>query len=130
MMTPWIFRLCTPEEWDAFREEGRFAGNDSDRRDGFIHFSTAEQIPATAARHYPAEGPLVLVAVATDRLGDALRWEESRNGDLFPHLYGTLTLTAVWGWRPMPDRDFAFLKDFAEPTETNSWTCTPSSAPW
>jgi len=66
-----------------------------DHQDGFIHFSTAEQAAETAARHFAGQGDLVLVAVDADLLGDALRWEASRGGALFPHLYGDLPMAAV-----------------------------------
>ncbi len=122
-MDAWIFRLCLPGEWSAFRESGSFSGNDGDRRDGFVHFSAAPQVAGTAARHYPAEGPLVLMAVDAVVLGDALRWEESRGGALFPHLYGILPLSAVRAWRELAGRDFGFLDGEVQPTEAAGWTC-------
>jgi uncharacterized protein (DUF952 family) len=124
-MDAWIFRLCLPGEWSAFRRDGVFSGNDGDRRDGFLHFSAAAQVAATAARHYPAEGPLVLMAVDAASLGAALRWEKSRGGALFPHLYGPLPLSAARAWRVMQDRDFGFLGGAAQPMETDGWTFTP-----
>jgi len=125
MMThDWIYRLCTEAEWAAFRADGVYAGGETDRKDGFIHFSAAAQIAATAARHYPAEGTLVLLAVAAAPLGDALRWEESRGGALFPHLYAELPLAAVRAARAMPDRDFGFLDTATQPMEADGWTFT------
>lgn len=123
-MTAPIFRLCTAAEWTAIREVGRFAGSDADRRDGFIHFSAADQVSATAAKHYAGAGPLVLLAVDAAALGDALRWEESRGGALFPHLYATLDLAHVVAWRAVSDHDFAFLARSRQPTETEGWIFT------
>jgi len=124
MMTQnWIFRLCTEAEWAEFRRDGTYDGGAADRADGFVHFSTAAQIAATAARHYPAVGSLVLLAVDAGALGPDLRWEESRGGALFPHLYASLPLAAVRAARVMPDRDFGFLDHASQPTEADGWTC-------
>ncbi|MBN2751510.1 MAG: DUF952 domain-containing protein [Rhodospirillaceae bacterium] len=125
MMTNWIFRLCTEPEWAAFRATGDFPGNAGDHRDGFLHFSMAEQVAATAKRHYPAEGTLVLMAILAAPLRESLRWEESRNGALFPHLYGRLPLSAVVAWRNVPDRTFVFLTGGMQLTEAEGWTCIP-----
>ena len=78
-----------------------FAGATVDHADGFIHFSTAAQVAETAARHFAAEPDLVLVAVDADALGADLRYEPSRGGALFPHLYGTLPLSAVRWVKPL-----------------------------
>ncbi len=83
--------------------EGRFHGSAVDARDGFIHFSTAAQLAETAARHFAGATDLMLVAVDGDCLGPALRWEPSRGGALFPHLYGALPVAAVRWARPLPD---------------------------
>ena len=87
-----ILKIFRRAEWDAFRAEGVTAGAPIDLEDGFIHFSTPSQVAETAARHFATESNLVLVAVDVDRLGDALKWEPSRGGQLFPHLYRALTL--------------------------------------
>ena len=81
---------------------GRFAGAPVDRADGFIHFSTAAQAAETAARHFAGQDDLLLVAVEADRLGPALRYEPSRGGALFPHLYAELPLDAVAAVDPLP----------------------------
>jgi uncharacterized protein (DUF952 family) len=70
-------------------------------RDGFIHFSTAAQVRDTAAKYFAGTGDLMLIAVDADALGGALKWEVSRGGDLFPHLYGALPLTAVIWAKPL-----------------------------
>ena len=89
-----IFRRC---EWDALREAGRTRGAPIDVADGYIHFSTREQVAETAAKHFAGESDLVLVAVEADRLGDPLKWEASRGGALFPHLYRDLRMAdVVW----------------------------------
>ena len=99
-----IYKICPASEWrEAAGRAGAFAGSAVDRRDGFIHFSTAEQVHETAARHFAGQADLVLVSVDADRLGDRLRWEPSRGGALFPHLYGDLPVQAVLWAKPLPD---------------------------
>jgi uncharacterized protein (DUF952 family) len=90
-----IYRLLSVGVWEAAQRSGFFSGTEHDLRDGFIHFSTAEQVAETAARHYAGEHQLVLLGVQADTLGAALRWEPSRGGALFPHLYAPLPVTAV-----------------------------------
>ena len=96
-MTPQhIYRIVPAEVWQRAEAVGTFAGTEHDLRDGFIHFSTASQVAETAARHYAGLANLLLVTVNVTALGDALRWEPSRGGALFPHLYGSLpTNTAI-----------------------------------
>jgi uncharacterized protein (DUF952 family) len=93
-MSP-IYHMCRAEEWRAAQARGRYEGSSQDQADGFIHFSTAEQIVESAARHRAGQSGLVLLAVDPARLGTALKWEPSRGGALFPHLYGPLPLDAV-----------------------------------
>lgn len=90
-----IFKIFRRSEWDAFRAARETAGAPVDLADGYIHFSTAGQVLETAAKHFATETNLVLVAVEADRLGGALRWEPSRGGQLFPHLYGPLPTATV-----------------------------------
>jgi uncharacterized protein (DUF952 family) len=90
-----IYKLMARADWEAFRAVGTFEGSADDRRDGFIHFSTAEQTPETARRHFADVADLVALEVETDRLGAALKWEPSRGGALFPHLYGVLDVRDV-----------------------------------
>ncbi|MBI4345208.1 MAG: DUF952 domain-containing protein [Elusimicrobia bacterium] len=90
-----VYKLLRPAEWDSFRRDGRFDGSEHDRRDGFIHLSAAGQLAGTAAKHFVGEPELVLAEVDPAPLRDALRWEPSRGGALFPHLYGSLPLEAV-----------------------------------
>ena len=97
-----IYKIFRSEEWAALRETGETPGAPVDIADGFVHFSTATQAPETAAKHFAGEGGLMLVAVEADRLGDALRWEPSRGGALFPHLYRALRLSDVAWAQPLP----------------------------
>lgn len=85
-----VFKIFRRAEWEDFQGAGKTAGAPVDLDDGFIHLSTAEQVTETAAKHFAEESNLVLVAVDTGRLGDALKWEPSRGGALFPHLYREL----------------------------------------
>jgi uncharacterized protein (DUF952 family) len=97
-----IFKIFRRPEWNAFRDAGQTRGAPVDLADGFIHFSTVEQVAETAAKHFGAESDLVIVAVDADRLGPALKWEASRGGALFPHLYGPLTRDAVVWDKSLP----------------------------
>lgn len=90
-----IYKILTRPEWQAANEAGRFAGSAVDLRDGFIHFSTAAQAQETARRHFAGQADLVVLEIEADDLGKALRWEPSRGGELFPHLYGALSVGLV-----------------------------------
>jgi uncharacterized protein (DUF952 family) len=90
-----IYHICLREEWELAAQSGAYTGSSQDRADGFIHFSTAGQLPQSARRHRAGQVGLVLLAVDPHVLGKALRWELSRQGALFPHLYGALPLSAV-----------------------------------
>jgi uncharacterized protein (DUF952 family) len=98
-----IYKICDQESWRAALATGRYRGSGVDLRDGFIHFSTAEQLAETAAKHFAGQTDLVLVAVDGDALGAHLKWEPSRGGALFPHLYAALPITAVRWSRSLPD---------------------------
>ncbi len=97
-----VFKILSRTEWTAAEAVGRFEGSAVDHADGFIHFSGADQVAETAARHFAGQDDLVLLSVAADALGTALKWEPSRGGALFPHLYGPLDLTAVRRVDPLP----------------------------
>jgi uncharacterized protein (DUF952 family) len=90
-----IYKICTVADWHGAVRVGRYCGSEADRRDGFIHLSAAEQLSETARRHFGGHRDLVLVSVNVAALGDRLKWEPSRGGALFPHLYGDLPLEAV-----------------------------------
>src|SRR5271163_1533967 len=89
-MTQIIYHMCPGGAWEEAVATGRYDGTADDRRDGFLHFSTADQIAESARRHRAGRAGLVLIAVEPTRLGDRLKWEPSRGGALFPHLYGPL----------------------------------------
>jgi uncharacterized protein (DUF952 family) len=101
-MTRIIFKICERALWEEGERSGAFAGAGIDARDGFIHLSSAAQVRDTAARHFAGAADLMLIAVDADALAGALKWETSRGGDLFPHLYGALPLTAVIWAKPLP----------------------------
>ena len=98
-----IYKICERSLWHQAEAERQFIGSPVDLRDGFIHFSTAGQVAGTAAKHFAGLADLVLVAVDANALGGALKWETSCGGELFPHLYAPLPLTAVRWTRPLPD---------------------------
>nr|WP_240940039.1 DUF952 domain-containing protein [Planosporangium flavigriseum] len=91
------------DEWAAAEVRGAYAGSADDERDGFIHLSGPDQVVETAARHFAGRTDLTLLAVDPQRLGDDLRWEPSRGGALFPHLYAPLPVDAVVAVRAVPD---------------------------
>jgi len=97
-----IYKICDAAAWRAAERAGEFAGAPVDLSDGYIHFSAADQVAETAAKHFTGQRDLVLVAVDAGAVGPALKWEPSRGGALFPHLYGTLPLTAVRWVKPLP----------------------------
>lgn len=97
-----IYKIIDRDEWDAARTCGRYSGSRDDRRDGFIHFSTAQQLRETAARHFADQGNLMLLAIDDADLKSTLKWEASRAGALFPHLYAVLPLTSVTRSWPLP----------------------------
>ncbi len=90
-----VYRIMSAVEWEAARATGKFLGGADDLRDGFIHLSARAQVAGTLARHYTGRLDLLVIAVAVDRLASGLRWEISRGGELFPHLYGPLPVAAV-----------------------------------
>lgn len=97
-----IYKIVPEELWRRAQTAGSLDGAPVDLADGFIHFSTAAQVRETAAKHFAGMSGLLLVAVDADALGPALRYEVSRGGDLFPHLYGPLPMSSVLWARPLP----------------------------
>lgn len=108
MNTNQVYKIMTAEQWARLSAAGTWAGSDVDLRDGFVHLSSWEQVPGTLAKHYPQQSDLFLVGVFVERVGPELRWEVSRGGEKFPHLYRELRLTDV------SDR-FAIEWDGAQP---------------
>ncbi|MER9315750.1 DUF952 domain-containing protein [Mesorhizobium sp. M0659] len=101
-MSQIIYKIAPEALWREAEKNGRFTGAPIDIADGFIHFSTADQAKETAAKHFAGQTDLLLIAIDGALLGDALKYEVSRGGALFPHLYGVLEMTAVLWVRPLP----------------------------
>lgn len=97
-----IYKICSELLWQEAEKAGIFAGAPVDMQDGYLHFSTGQQVRETAARHFAGQGNLLLIAVDANSLGTALRYEPSRGGDLFPHLYASLPLSSVLWVKPLP----------------------------
>ena len=111
-----VYKIVAADLWQAAEDSGVFGGAGIDLNDGFIHLSTGAQARRTAQLYFAGQDNLVLVAADGASLGEALRYEPSRDGDLFPHLYGSLPLTAVLSVRPLPlgaDGHHIFPEDVA-----------------
>src|SRR5690606_4275794 len=101
-MSTLIYKICPEQLWTEATRTGWFHGAPVDLRDGYIHFSTAAQVRETAARHFAGQQGLVLAAILAERLGEPLRYEPARGGELFPHLYGPLPMLSVQWVQPLP----------------------------
>jgi len=113
-----IYHMCKADEWAEALESGFYAGSSQDKADGFIHFSTKTQVWTSAAKHRRGQEGILLLTVDATKLGDALKWEASRGGALFPHLYGPLAVDAVIETTPLPlgeDGVHVFPADFPPP---------------
>ena len=113
---PLIYKICPEGLWREAEASGRFAGAAIDLSDGFIHFSTGAQVRETAEKHFAGQRDLLLIAVDDERLGEALRYEASRGGALFPHLYAALDPRAVRWIAPLaagPDGLHLISEDIA-----------------
>ena len=99
---PLIYKIAPKSLWDAAEKAGVFAGAPVDLADGYIHFSTAAQVAETAAKHFKGRTDLLLAACDADALGAALKWEPSRGGDLFPHVYGAIPTARAASVVPLP----------------------------
>jgi len=100
------YKVLTADQLNVLEHEGSFAGAPVDLADGYIHLSTADQLKGTVDKHFAGQSDLQLAAVDLEALGDAVKWEESRGGALFPHIYGTpLTLDVVLDYGPLEYRD-------------------------
>jgi len=102
MLENLIYHLCRRGDWRAALEKRTYGGTGDDLRDGFLHFSTGQQVAESAARHRAGVSDLLLIGVDPDSLGDLLKWEPSRGGQLFPHLYGALPTAAVVRTEELP----------------------------
>lgn len=99
----YIYKIATTEQWETALESGTFKGAPIDLSDGFIHFSTADQVGETLSKHFHGQKNLLLVAVPSLTLGEALKWEVSRGGALFPHLYASLNVNTAEDVSPIED---------------------------
>lgn len=99
-----IYKIATQADWSAARKVGELIGTQADLADGYIHFSTSTQLAETLSKHYRGQSGLVLAKIDPDRLPQKLRWEPSRGGQLFPHLYTPLPLSAVIAERELNAR--------------------------
>jgi uncharacterized protein (DUF952 family) len=97
-----VYKILAADAWAAAQRAGRFEGASIDLTDGYIHLSTAAQAPETARLHFAGQADLVLLRIDADKLGAALKWEPSRGGQLFPHLYDTLDCALVEAVTPVP----------------------------
>ena len=97
-----IYKIFRADEWAELQSQSVTKGAPIDIADGYVHFSTAEQARETAAKHFAGEDGLILLALNSDALGDDLKWEPSRGGALFPHLYRELRLSDVLWDKPLP----------------------------
>ena len=104
------YKVLTAEEMTTLERDGRFDGAPVDRQDGFIHLSTADQLTDTVDRHFAGQGDLHIAAVDLGSFGGSLRWEPSRGGQLFPHLYGPLLLETVVAYGPLERDDAGAVK--------------------
>lgn len=101
------FKILTAEQWDNWQSNGAFTGAPIDLTDGFIHLSAVDQVAETAAKHFAGQIGLVLAEIDLSALHDAVKWEVSRGGALFPHVYAAIPLSAVLSAKPMNDGDYS-----------------------
>lgn len=97
-----IYKICSHQDWQHAIDTNIYHGSADDLRDGFIHFSTAEQVAVTAAKYFSKQTDLVLISFNAEQFGDALKWEPSRGGALFPHLYAALAPSSAQHVEPLP----------------------------
>lgn len=117
-MDPYIYKVLRPHEWDALTSDGIFKGSVHDKVDGFIHFSTRSQLRETIEKHYQGVDKIIIVEVDAHISGPALKWEPSRGGDLFPHLYADLLLstrTRDWVLIRNQNGSYDYPKDILSP---------------
>lgn len=117
-MSNTVFKILLKADWAAAQNNGFYQGSGDDLRDGFIHLSTDRQVAGTLKRHFKGQTDLVIVAFCAETLGPELRYEASRNGDLFPHLYAALPASsAIWSRQLLTDSD-------GEPICPEDWLTT------
>lgn len=106
------FKILTAEQWDDWQSRGVFSGAPIDVRDGFVHLSVADQVEGTISKHFAGQTDLVLVEIDLDSLGGAVRWELSRGGARFPHVYAPIPLEAIVATRTMNDGGYNLATAF------------------
>ncbi len=125
-----VYKICSVEQWRACERTGVLPPSPVDVRDGYIHLSSATQVRETARLHFAGQDDLWLLAVETDALGDALKWEPSRGGDLFPHLHAALRRDAVVHADPLPrDGHARVWPAWAQPAAGGSDSARTPDAP-
>lgn len=97
-----VYKIVTAAEWSDAMTKGQYDGSADDKRDGFIHLSEQHQVRGTLEKHFKGKRDLVLIAFEVPKLGADLRWEQSRGGELFPHLYAPLSVSVALWKRPLP----------------------------
>ena len=123
-----IFHMCRRDEWQDAQAARHYGGSSQDQADGFIHFSTRDQVVESAAKHRAGQDGLLLLEVDAPALGPALKWEPSRGGQLFPHLYGDLPLAAVIAAHDLPlgpDGRHVFPDGFGPASSVSTVKVTP-----
>lgn len=112
-----IYKIVNSPQWATAEEQGKFLGAAIDLEDGYIHFSTAKQVKETVEKYFHGQLDLLIVAVDPDRLGADLKWEPSRGGDLFPHLFNVLSLDSVISVNDLPlgtDGEFIYPAELSD----------------
>ena len=102
---PVLYKIMQQSQWEATQLRGMFVGSEIDLKDGFIHLSASHQVRETAEKHFGGQSGLCLVSVNSEKLGDILKWEVSRGGALFPHVYGQLSFASIDAASPLPLRN-------------------------
>jgi uncharacterized protein (DUF952 family) len=114
-LTRLIYKIVSAESWRIAEQNGVFPGSEIDMRDGYIHFSASHQVRGTLEKHFQGQADLLLVTVDVSAVEDGLRWEPSRGGDLFPHLYRDLKIPEASSVEPIDDnREFLNRAEFSE----------------
>lgn len=125
-----VFKICSAAQWIACATDGVLPPSAVDVRDGYIHMSTAAQVRETARLHFAGQDDLWLLAIDTHALGEGLKWEPSRGGDLFPHLYGALERAAIVHADPLPrDGDARVWPSWLQPAAGGSDSARTPDAP-
>ncbi len=115
-----IYKIANSSEWEQACTSGTYVGSDDDRRDGFIHFSTKEQLAATYKKYFRSKTNLRLICIEDEKLGKDLKWEPSRGGDLFPHLYAPLPTDLILWDKPICDGECPNPTEDSDPAKSQN----------